>query len=214
MACPTFETLVDFVDERLSPLDRAGVERHVTDGCGTCAGTAGWYRTFKMSAGADRSFDPPGWAIQRAVGLFSEAREAARARGLEGLLARLRASLVFDSFAGSVTADRIPVRGEGAGSRQLLYMAPLFDVDLLVAPVEGAQRLVVTGQVLSSGGAGFEGVGGLTVELKREGEVTAVAETSDFGEFAFEGVAPGLYDLRLGASGREIVIVEAPIALH
>jgi hypothetical protein len=214
MACPAFETIADLVDGRLSPADTASVERHLADGCRACAGTAEWYRAFVATATADRSLEPPAWMTQRAIDLFAEAREAAAQRGMKGLFARLRASLVFDSLVGGATADAMPARGVGAESRQLLYMAPLFDVDMLVAPLEGAQRLLVTGQVLSSSGAGFEGVGGLTVELERNGEVAAVAETSDFGEFAFEGVEPGLYDLRLGRGSREIVIVHAPIALQ
>jgi hypothetical protein len=213
MACPTFATLVDFVDDRLTPAERADVERHLSGGCEACAAGAEWYRSFAATAATDRSFDPPEWVTRRAVQLFSEAREAAAARGVRGLLARLRAALVFDSFAPGA-AEVAPVRSGGAEARQLLYMAPLFDVDLLVAPSGGAPRLNVTGQVLPSADAEFEGVGGLTAELERDGEVVAVAETSDFGEFTFEDVAPGVYDLRLGRDGREIVIQRAPITLQ
>ena len=51
----------------------------------------------------------------------------------------------------------------------------------------------------------------LTVE--RGGQAIASAETSDFGEFTLAGVTPGVYDLRLAADEREIVLAATPLSL-
>ena len=73
----------------------------------------------------------------------------------------------------------------------------------------------MTGQVLAAdaGADGFEGVGGLTVELARAGDVVATATTSEFGEFTIDEVAPGRYDIWLVGDGREIVLSDAPVSI-
>ena len=210
MACPDFETLIDYADRRLAGEDRAFVERHVADGCEACSAALAWYAATTETAAADGSVEPPHWVSRRAIGLFREAREAAERRGLRGLVARVQAALVFDSLAGLV-ADALPARNAGgSATRQLLYAASPFDIDLLVSGT--GPSLSVTGQVLASGADDFEGVVGLRVELARDGRVSTTA-TSQFGEFLIEGVVPGVYDLRLVGGTREILLSRMPISI-
>ncbi|HQR37388.1 MAG TPA: hypothetical protein PLF26_03220 [Blastocatellia bacterium] len=123
-------------------------------------------------------------------------------------------SLVFDSNAAMAT-DMVPARSSAAtATRQLLYQADPYDIDLLISGELGAQDVVVTGQVLASDVDAFEGVAGLTVELERDGRIVGTIETSEFGKFTLGGVAPGSYTLRLAGSSREIVLPDASITLE
>ena len=157
------------------------------------------------------SVEPPPWLTRRAVDLFREARAS---RGLRGLVARLRAALVFDSLAGDAAADAIPARGAAAPSRQLLYNAAPYDVDLFIAGGSTPDVVSVTGQVLTADEEEFDGVASLVVTVERDGDAVASVRTSDFGEFTLRDIAPGVYDVRLASDTREIVLRETPLSLE
>jgi hypothetical protein len=221
MPCPTFETLIDFIDGRLVSPESGEVERHLADGCAACESAVEWHMGFARTAAADTSFDPPEWVMRRAVSLFADARDAAARRGIRGVLNRLRAALVFDSLAGFAGGldDAIPARNAATESaaadrRQLLYSVPPYDVDLLVTPSGASNDFSVTGQILASEESDFARVGGLTVEFTRGAVVVATVETSEFGEFTVQGLPGGTYDVRIVGNGREIVVPEAPLTLR
>ncbi|NCC35029.1 MAG: hypothetical protein EOM24_23920, partial [Chloroflexia bacterium] len=54
----------------------------------------------------------------------------------------------------------------------------------------------VRGQILYAEGGFAEG---LTLQVWREGELVATAQTGDLGQFSLTGLATGLYDLQLFA---------------
>lgn len=209
MSCPELEKIVDFAEDRLAGGESSSIERHLSE-CRACRESLAWYRGVAATAAADDTAEPPAWVMKKAIALFADARDAARQRGLGGLVARLRAALVFDSLAGG--GETVFARsGAAEASRQLLYNASPFDVDLHIASGVDAQSLRVTGQVLDSDSESFESVGGLTVELLRGGDVAFTAITTNFGEFTIESVPPGLYGVRLSGDGREIFLDAAPI---
>jgi len=213
MSCPNFDKLIDYADARLATLEAEDVERHLAGGCGACRDALTWYAEFAASAQSDESVEPPAWLMRRAVAVFADAKEAAARRGLRGIVARLRAALVFDSLAGALAGDALPARETVGGSRQLLYNALPYDVDLLIAGGDAPSELIVTGQVLTPDGEELESVRGLTVTVEREGEAVASAETSELGEFTIAGIAPGVYDLRLASAEREILLVGTPLSV-
>src|SRR5262245_29451846 len=98
MGCPTFETLIAFVEGTLDGAGLSAVSGHLASPCLTCASSTVWYRELRDLLLADRSVDPPPWLVSRAVALYDEAREVARRRGVAGLLVCIRAALAFDSF--------------------------------------------------------------------------------------------------------------------
>jgi hypothetical protein len=209
MQCSAFQTLVDFVEGLTTTEERETVERHLAKGCARCAAAVAWYSSVRDAARADRSPEPPSWLVERTISAITDAREAARRRGLKGFLARIRAVLVADSLSPS------PAYSRGAvDARQLLYSARPFDIDLLVAEAGEPDRLRVAGQVLALDDDTFEGVVHLTVELERDGQLAAVAETSSIGEFEFGGVAPGRYDIHILGEQRELVLADVPLVLE
>jgi hypothetical protein len=214
MTCPTFENLLEMADGRLGPDARPEIEGHLA-GCETCTGALRWYEGIVTSASTDASFDPPEWITRRAIGLFDEARAAATRRGVRGLVARIRAALVFDNLGGALAADAIPARrGPAQESRQLLYSAPGYDVDMLVSPGHTAGRVRVTGQVLGSAAENVEEAVALRVSLVRPDGGAAEGATNEFGEFTFDDVVPGVYEVSLVDDRRELVLTDVPVALE
>ena len=45
------------------------------------------------------------------------------------------------------------------------------------------------------------------------GSEQVLTEASDVGEFTFDGVEPGRYDIHVVGGGREIVLADVPVAL-
>jgi hypothetical protein len=213
MPCPTFELLIEYAEKTLSPSEYKSTADHAAH-CTSCQQTLAWYRGVVETARQDETVDPPVWETRRAVGLFADAREAAARRGLRGFIARLVGALVFDSNS-SLATDFVPARSSAAtATRQLLFSADPFDVDLLIAGEHGAKHVAISGQVLATDIDEFEGVGGLSVELERDGKIVCAIETSEFGEFSMTNVTPGTYTLRLAGRNREIVLPEASITLE
>jgi hypothetical protein len=209
MHCPAFQTLVEFVDGFAPENERESVERHLSEGCVECASAVRWYMSVRSAARADNSTEPPPWVTARTVAAIHDAREAARSRGLVGFLARIHAALVADSLSPEPAYSRGP--GDG---RQLLYSAEPFDVDLLVAAAVGSNHLRVAGQVLAADDDTFENVTHLTVELERDGRIALAGETSEIGEFSFDDVAPGRYEIHILGEWREIVLADVPLTLE
>jgi hypothetical protein len=209
MQCSAFQTLVDFVDGLATQEERQIVECHLAEGCARCAAAVEWYSSVRAAARTDRSAEPPPWVVERTISAITDAREAARRRGVKGFLAKIRAVLVADSLSPSPAYTRGAV-----DARQLLYSAQPFDIDLLVAEAGEPDRLRVAGQVLALDDNAFEEVVHLTVELERDGQLAAVAETSSIGEFEFGGVAPGRYDIHILGEQRELMLADVPLVLE
>ena len=131
-------------------------------------------------------------------------RFEAHARGWRqpSLLRRLVANLTFDS--GFQPADA-GARSAGAqeGERQLSYSTDVAEIVLDVFPRPGGRRLDLGGQVF---GRGDEAVGAFTVQLLRDAKEVGITPTDDLGEFAFEDVPPGVYEMVLSGEGVEILI--------
>lgn len=209
MNCPTFETLIDFADERLATESASNVQTHLTTGCDSCQSTISWFTGFASAASADL-VEPPVWLTRKAVGLFATRQK----EGLVARASRFITALVFDSMAGAASPDFVPARSSAFDGRQLLFSATPFDVDLLVTPGSATRTVAVTGQVLASDSTGFSNVAGLEVALLRNGGIVAETVTSDFGEFSMDSIPPGTYDFQFSNDEREIVVAGAPIDIR
>ena len=125
------------------------------------------------------------WPAQAAVGLAGLARAA---------LNQIAAVLSFDSWATPGLAQGM--RSMRSPTRQLLYSAQGRDIDLRIAP--SGDGFALAGQVLGPDDSG-------AIALHRRG-VVHEAQLDGLGEFRFDGVAPGDYQLTLRLGADEIVL--------
>ena len=204
MRCPSFERLIDYLDGRLAAAEASRVTAHIESGCRNCAANREWYEKVRFVAGSDDMPEPPPWVLKRALRIF-ENRQA-RPHLVERL-GRAVASLVFDSFALPAVAG---VRSTATSDRQLLYRAGDYSIDLQVAPSSQA-RADLIGQVLREGEASFSSVAAIRLELSREGEVIFSTATNEMGEFAFNNLGQGEYDLLVETTEGSITVPGLPI---
>jgi anti-sigma factor RsiW len=169
-------TCADFVRGLLPPDARAALARHITE-CRSCAGTVEWLRAVASVAVADGDYEPPPHVLRRARALFAlERPRVIRA------LPRLVAKLMFDSQTQPALAG---VRGPSGASRQAVFEAGDYAVDITVDQAAGSSRTMLVGQVMSR----VAPVAPITAApvLLTSGETVVARTVCDrFGEFLLE----------------------------
>jgi hypothetical protein len=131
-------------------------------------------------------------------------RFEAHARGWRqpNLLRRLVANLTFDSGFQPADAGARSAGGREV-ERQLSYFTDVAEIVLDILPRPGSSSLDLSGQVFHGTG---EATGTITVQLLRDAKELGITSTNDLGEFAFEDVPPGVYEMVLSGEGFEILI--------
>jgi hypothetical protein len=152
--------------------------------CEECQAKADWLKGVMRSARLESTYEPPNWAIANAINFFRLKRPSA-VRFAEQVLA----TLVYDSFN-----DPLPrgIRQRDLPARQTLYQAEGVQLDLKVQVMEDDKGLII-GQIVSED-ADFD-VKGLGIALSHEGELIGASETNALGEFVFEHMPKGDYEL-------------------
>ncbi len=204
MRCPSFEKIIDYLDGSIDTDEAARTKAHLETGCSMCAATQQWYERVNLLTSSDDLTEPPPWVLKRALKLF----ESQRARGsVIERIGRAVASLVFDSLARPAIAG---VRSTDTANRQLLYRAGDYNIDLQIAPIDEA-RAELIGQVLREGENTFQSVAELSLNLKGAGETQLSSKTNQLGEFAFNNVDQGNYDLSIETPEGVITIQGLPV---
>ena len=203
MKCPKFQTLIDYVDGRLGDDRAVLVGEHMSAGCLKCDEVRRWYVSVRDIAATDDLIDPPAWVLKRALRLF----DAERAPTALGKLKQLIATLVFDSLTQPAPEG---VRLTQSPVRQLLYRADAYSIDLQIAPREESVAAMY-GQVLREGETRFDSVNGLKIELAGEGHVLHSTVTNEMGEFEFDKVRQGDYELRINLRESTLTIPQLVI---
>ena len=180
MECPTFATLVDLVDNILSPTDRVEIEAHLADGCKKCAATIAWLQQTLPRLTAVDAPKPPAAVLDEAKHIFADQRRVLPKRQQQ--VAFLR----FDSSQPSVASG---LRGAGNAYRRLLASVDDLDIDVQFQRTT-AQTSRLIGQLMPKEGVA-EAIGGAQVSLYSPGRAIVDEETNDWGEFGGQVVAYG-----------------------
>jgi len=145
--------------------------------CRTCAGTVDWLRAVTAVAAADGEYEPPPHVLRRARAVFALERPR-----LIRALPRLVGKLMFDSLTQPALAG---VRGPAGASRQAVFEAGDYAVDITVDQASGSSRTMLVGQVMSR----VAPVAPITAApvLLTAGETVVARTVCDrFGEFLIE----------------------------
>jgi hypothetical protein len=203
--CPSFERLVDYLDNRLPEAKTAGVATHLANGCAACCETRDWYQQVRLVAASDDTLEPPQWVLNRATRIFETQRQRP---ALAKRIGEAIASLIFDSFAAPALGG---VRSTETANRQLLYRAGDYSIDLQIFPSEHA-RAELNGQVLKESDLSFESVSGLKLDIARDARVIFSAVTNEMGEFKIRGIELGVYSLRVQLPEGNITVTDLPVS--
>lgn len=170
------EEWIDFVNQTLTSAKRTEMQRHLDSGCSRCGEAAAIWQRMKEAVRVERNNQPPEGAV-RAIKAAFEASGRSRTKKPAGVLETL-----FDSFRQPALAG---ARASGMRTRQVLYRAEPYEIDVQIEATPSGQRLVVTGQVLNVSRA--ETVGREIPVLLSNGRGQVVRTvTNEHGEF--EGV--------------------------
>lgn len=201
----TFAHLVDWVEGNLSQEEATAVAVQVAQADEKIHAAVAWLQTFvQVSAAAILDSPPPATRdrlIRRFEAYMQDRREP-------GFLQRLAAALTFDSRLQPGLAG-LRATGAQASLRQLIYTTGMADIALNIQPRPGDKRLNVNGQIFPGRGAMPET---FSIQLLRGADEVGLTTNDDLGEFSFEAIPAGVYELVLSTAEIEILI--KPIELN
>ena len=193
---PTYETLINYLENRLSEADRTKLEKHLAQPCQKCSAKINRLRSVLAVTIEDQTIAPPSSVLNRAIAVYQNQVSSPRQPHLRAL-----AALQFDSRVQLSTAA---FRGV-TRVRQLLFTAQQVDIDLQLTPEQGDYNLI--GQIL--GPQQTEGQSMAFVSLQNKtGKLLKSTETDPHGQFVFKQILPGSYDLIFDLGSQEIAILD------
>jgi hypothetical protein len=201
---PRFSELLDWLEDKLSA-DEAQVmaERLQNANAATQADLA-WLRTFLQARQVVKLASPPANIREELKRRFAA---RAQARQPPDFFRRWLATLTFDSRARLATAGLRSASIEGL-HRQLIYTTQVAEVVLNLQPQSQGQRLNLSGQVFPTTDTP---PGAFSLQLFQNNSEVGLAATDDLGEFVFEAIPTGEYELVVSAESFEVVIPSIPL---
>lgn len=200
-----FARLVEWVEGRLPADEARTVEEAVAVADSATLADLAWLRRFSRAADNVIVESPPRKLREALVETFEANAQGRRPTGFVG---RVLAGLVFDSNLQPAAGLRAV--GAQPSRRQLIYHAETFDLAINVLARDSDNHLDLDGQVLPREGGEPDLFG---VQLLRDGSELALTVTDDLGSFAFRRVAPGAYELVLGAETVEVSVLPVDVGL-
>jgi hypothetical protein len=195
-----FETLADWAEGRLPEEEARAIEEHLADADEATRAEAEWLKTFFRASKDVVLEDPPAGQRAELAEIFEAYTEGRRQ---PGPIKRFVATL---SSAGGLQAG---VRSAGGAGGQLVYTTEAADVALNFRRRPGNGKLDLDGQVFPNGDEEPQAFG---VQILRGIHEVGTTATDELGEFAFEGVPPGEYQLLV--SGERVEILISPVELN
>jgi hypothetical protein len=195
---------IDFVNHLVKGNQLETMQEHLATGCKRCTETFSLWQKVSRTAAAEASYQPPADTVRLAKAAFASAGMAQPAKESRGVI-----EVLFDSFLQPATAG---ARSGVIGTRQMLYRADPYQIDIQIEPKPDGNRLVITGQLLDLSHPGVIGRN-IQVTLSNRRGNTVMAATSQFGEFSGEIENSGDLELTIPGEGDEAIVISLRNAL-
>ena len=200
----TAEEWIDFANEAVAQSRRREMERHLDEGCSRCKKAASLWQKVRQTAKSAADSQPPEDEVRIAKAGFAGNRLYGKQAKVPGLV-----EVLFDSFLQPLTAG---ARSSRSGIRQMLYRAEPYQVDLHIEAKQGADKIVVTGQLLDLRNPDLPGRNVPLVISNLRGDVVQ-AITNEFGEFREEIRSSSDLELKFVGEEEKAVIISLRNAL-
>ncbi len=198
------EKWIDFVNLAVTNSEQQRMEKHLSLGCSSCQKTVSLWQRVRASAAAEGNYQPPESAVRIAKAAFAGAGLGSTATGASN-----KVKLLFDSFLQPMLAG---VRSAGAGTRQMLYRADPYQIDVQLEMKPGANRIVVTGQLLNLGTPKVVATGTRVLVSNMHGDVVHTV-ANQFGEFSGEVKNSGDLQVTFATPSGEPIVISLREAL-
>jgi len=170
------------------------------DTCEQCRADLDWLEWFGHFVVTEKQYEPPAWVLTNANNVFR-----LRKPGIVKVAKEIIARLVYDSFSEPLP---VGVRRHDVPSRQTLYATDSMHVDLKIEL--GDEQGQIIGQVVADKGE-LE-ICGLRIELTQRGRVINESNTNALGEFVFDDLPKGNYELQIVLDDRMVRTPTVPLS--
>jgi hypothetical protein len=170
----------------------------------SCQETVSLWQRVRASAAAEGNYQPPDSAVRIAKAAFAGAGLGSKKKGADS-----RVKVLFDSFLQPVLAG---VRSAGAGTRQMLYRADPYQIDVQLEMKPSGNCVVVTGQLLNLSNPKVSAAGTRILVSNMHGDVVH-SLANQFGEFSGEVKNSGDLQLTFATSSGEPIVISLREAL-
>jgi hypothetical protein len=198
------EKWIDFVNQAVSTNEKQRMDEHLSLGCESCQTTVSLWQRVRASATAEGNYQPPESAIRIAKAAFAGAGFVEANKGAES-----KVRLLFDSLLQPMLAG---IRSAGQGTRQMLYRADPYQIDVQLEMKPGGNRVVVTGQLLNLSNPKIIATGTRIRVSNMQGDIVH-AVANEFGEFSGEVKNSGDLQLTFATPSGEPIIISLREAL-
>jgi hypothetical protein len=192
----SLEKWVDFARNVIREDEKAKMQSHLNTGCAECSKELSLWRRLQQVAQRESAYEPVDGAVRTVNALFANQRSHRTRHAKFGAPA-----LLFDSFRNPLLAG---MRSSESATRQLLYGANNYRIDVRIEPQTDSQKVVLVGQVLNSADPD-ERLSQVPVALLKGRKVLAESVTSPFGEFQMECALDGGFRLMVTLPGKREV---------
>jgi hypothetical protein len=198
------EKWIDFANEAVTSNEKELMDKHLRLGCESCQATVSLWQRVRASAAVEGNYQPPEGAVRIAKAAFAGVGLASRKKGSDS-----RVKVLFDSFLQPMFEG---VRSTGAGTRQMLYRADPYQIDVQLEMNPSANRIVVTGQLLNLNNPKIVAAGTRILVSNMHGDVVH-AVANQFGEFSGEVKNSGDLQLTFATPSGEPIVISLREAL-
>jgi hypothetical protein len=152
----------------------------------------------RNTAALEASYQPPAADVRIAKAAFAAAGRATQLEEKTGLV-----EVLFDSFLQPMLAG---ARSSSLGTRQMLYRADPYQIDIQIEAKPEGNRLMVTGQLLDVNNPGIVGRDVKITLSNHRGNVIHTI-TNQFGEFRGEIENTGDLELSFPGQGEKTIAI-------
>lgn len=194
----TTEEWIDFMNQVSSQKQQDAMQKHLGAGCKRCLEILTLWQRVRGAAALEAGYQPPAADVRIAKAAFAAAGRATKQRAKGSFV-----EVLFDSLLQPMSAG---ARSAAMGTRQMLYRAEPYQIDIQIEAKPEANSLVVTGQLLDVSHPEIVGRDVQVTLSNRRGNVVNTV-TNQFGEFRGEMENSGDLELSFpGRGGKPIVI--------
>jgi hypothetical protein len=198
------EEWVNFVNQVLTTDQQEVMQIHLATGCKSCTDTVSLWQKVRETAATESNYQPSTDSVRMAKAAFAASGLAKTKKETQSLV-----EVLFDSFLQPAVAG---ARSVVVGTRQMLYRADPYQIDIQIEPKPGTNRLVITGQLLDLHDPGMNDRD-IQVTLSNNRGHSVIAATNQFGEFSGEIENSGDLELSIPGPADHAVVISLRNAL-
>jgi hypothetical protein len=200
----TTEEWIDYVNQVNSSRQQEAMRKHLSTGCKRCAETVSLWQKVHNTAAMEATYQPPVADVRMAKAAFVTAGQAGHRKEKSSFV-----EVLFDSFLQPMVAG---ARSSGLGTRQMLYRADPYQIDIQIEAKPEGNRLMVTGQLLDISSPGVVGRDVKVTLSNHRGNIVHTV-TNEFGEFRGEIENTGDLELSFPGQGEKFIVISLRNAL-